>query len=59
LHGHDATISTLTFKSGNLLYSGDIWGHIRCWNIEQQCEQSHFSTLEWGISNSLFDTRRD
>jgi hypothetical protein len=24
------------------------------WNIEQQCEQWHFDTLEWGSNNSLF-----
>jgi len=54
LRGNDAFISRLAFGPDGLLYSGDIKGVVRSWNIEQQCEQWHFSTLEWGLNNRLF-----
>jgi WD40 repeat protein len=54
LYGHDAPISALAFAPDGLLYAGDIQGVIRSWNIEQQCEQSRFSTLDWGSDHSLF-----
>jgi len=54
LRGHDALISGLAFGPDGLLYSSDVRGFIRSWNIEQQCEQWHFSTLEWGSNNRLF-----
>jgi len=57
LRGHDAPITELAFGPNGLLYSGDIRGVVRSWDIEQQCEQWSFSTLEWGTSNRLFHER--
>jgi len=57
LRGHDAPISGLAFGPDGFLYSSDMQGVIRSWNIEQQCEQSYFSTLKWGSDNRLFHER--
>lgn len=54
LRGHDGPISGLAFGSDGFLYSSDLRGVLRSWNIEQQREQWHLSTLEWGSNNRLF-----
>ena len=57
LHGHDVPISGLAFAPDGLLYSIDIGGVIRSWNIERQCEQWYISTLDWVSNNRLFQER--
>jgi WD40 repeat protein len=54
LRGHGAPITKLAFAPDGLLYSSDIQGVIRSWNIQQQREQCRFPVLEWGANNRLF-----
>jgi WD40 repeat protein len=54
LRGHKAPITQLAFGPDGLLYSTDMRGVIRAWNIEHQREQWCFSTLAWASNNRIF-----
>ena len=54
LTGHDGLFPGLAFALDGLLYSYDLQGVIRAWNIEHQREQWCFYTLAWASDNRCF-----
>jgi WD40 repeat protein len=54
LSGHDLPVAQIAFASDGLLYSWDVGGVIRAWNVESQREQWSFSTLTWGSNAPPF-----
>ncbi len=54
LTGHNTPIAGIAFASDGLLYSWDIRGVIRGWNVESQCEQWSFSTFAWASKDPTF-----
>ena len=48
LRGHDAPVTELVFSKDGLLYSTDMHGVVRSWNLQRQCES-------WSVPRHLIN----